>query len=163
MLWLLCSVFFQTYLFLTVFLNTFPSKYVICLIKYFRVDLILVSQKLGWRMSETWVRVLLWIEWGKTQRPEVWHRSSINICPLLYLCHMISSVPHCNTSNASPCLQYEGRTPKIIIRFSMVNVILCFWSLNFHILCDLIWNYSWTILIVLSVVTSLMHVPCLLN
>lgn len=30
----------------------------------------------------------------------------------------------------------------------MVNVISCFWSLNFYILYDLTWDYSWTALLI---------------
>lgn len=74
------------------------------------------------------------------------HRNPINICWLLYLCHMIISAPYWNTSNAFHCLQYEELWN--YTSFSMVNVILCFWSLNFYILCVFIWNYSWTTLIV---------------
>lgn len=145
-MWLLFNIFFHTYMFLTVFLNTFPSKYVICQIQCFRVDLISVSQKkLGERMSGMWVRLLLQIEWGKTQGPQVWQSVFIEnkyVFITVFVLHDHVSFPMLLH------LQQEGRTSKLIRRFSMVNVISCFWSLSFYILYDLIWDYSWTALVI---------------
>lgn len=60
LLWFLHNIVFETSLLPTILLIIFPSKYVTCLIKYFKVDLTIVSQKfLGknvWHMSQIVVK-----------------------------------------------------------------------------------------------------------
>lgn len=89
-------IVFQICLFFTTFVIIFPPKYVICLIKYFRVEFILVSREFWARMSETWVSAAIeWVRQNSKTRGLVrcLHRNSIDMCRLPCLYHMVLSAP----------------------------------------------------------------------
>ena len=94
-------IVFQICLLFTIFLIIFPSKYVICLIKYFRVEFTLVLREFSGRISETWVRAAIaWVRqnWKTRGLTRCAHRNSIDMCWLPYLWHVVLSVAHWNDS-----------------------------------------------------------------